>query len=339
MTPDQRERYSRQIRFQGIGDKGQQALLKARVAIVGCGALGSTQAGLLARAGVGHLTLIDRDYVEISNLQRQFLYDETDARDGVPKASAAARAIADFASECHVTAAVDDLTSANVEDLLSDEDLILDGTDNFETRYLINDFAVRNAKPWIYGAAVGSYGITMPVVPGETPCLACVYPTPPGGAQPTCETAGVLGPATSTIASLQSALAMRILTGNTAEPPRITTVDVWTGKIRQISAPERDAACRACGQHDFIWLERKKRTPVSLCGRNAVQIHERNRPLDLKALSDTLVTVGEVRANDFALRFRTGPYELTIFPDGRAIIRGTQDIGVARSLYSRYIGS
>lgn len=338
MTPDQTERYSRQIRFGSIGEEGQARLLQARVAIVGCGALGSFQAGALARAGVGHLTLIDRDYVELSNLQRQWLYDERDAAEALPKAVAAANHIRAFASDCHVTALVSDLTPDNAEDLLGDADVILDGTDNFETRYLINDFAIDRGKPWVYGAAVGSYGLTMPVVPGSTACLSCVYPNPPSGVQPTCETAGVLGPLTSLIASLQTAIAMKLLTGHAVDPV-ITTVDVWNGPMRQVRQPARDPECRACGRRELAYLRGARRAPISLCGRNAVQIHERTRPLDLASLRAQLERAGEVRANEFALRFFLAPYEMTIFPDGRAIIKGTQDVGVARSLYARYVGA
>ncbi|HYO81028.1 MAG TPA: ThiF family adenylyltransferase [Bryobacteraceae bacterium] len=338
MTPDDLQRYSRQIRFGGIGDEGQRRLLGSRVAIVGCGALGSFQAGALARAGVGTLVLIDRDYVELSNLQRQWLYTETDAAEGSPKAIAAARAVAAFNSSLDVQPVVRDLTSRNADELLAHADLILDGTDNFETRYLINDYCIANDVPWIYGAAVGSYGLVMPILPNVTSCLACVYPEAPSGAQPTCETAGVLGPVTSAVASLQCAMALKLLAGG--EPRRaIITVDVWDGPVRTIQQPDRDPSCRACGRRDWIYLSGSKRAPVSLCGRNAVQIHERTRPVDLVGLRAQLEPLGIVRANEFALRFFTDPYELTVFPDGRAIIKGTQDVGVARSLYARYIGS
>lgn len=338
MTPDESDRYSRQIRFAGLGEAGQERLLRSRVAVVGVGALGSFGAGALARAGVGQLVLLDRDFVELSNLQRQWLYDEHDAAQGVPKAVAAASHLRQIASACHITALVADLTAANIEELLGNIDLIFDGTDNFETRYLLNDFAVSRGIPWMYGAAVGSYGLTMPIVPGRTACLACVYPFPPSGAQPTCETAGVLGPVTSVIGSLQSAQTMKILAG--LEPqPFLTTLDVWSGVIRQLPQPPRDPECRACGHRDFTYLTGQRRTPISLCGRNAVQIHERTRPLDLVSLRRQLEAAGEVRANEFALRFFPKPFEMTIFPDGRAIIKGTQDIGVARSLYAKYIGA
>jgi molybdopterin/thiamine biosynthesis adenylyltransferase len=338
MTPRDRERYSRQILFPGIGEAGQQRLLDARVAVVGCGALGSFQAGALARAGAGCLRIIDRDYVELSNLQRQWLFDQCDVEQGLPKSVAAARKLAAINSDIRIEPVVADLVPENADDLLGESDLILDGTDNFETRYLINDYAVSHALPWIYGAAVGSYGISMAVAPLKTACLRCIYPDPPAGAQPTCETAGVLGSITALIASLQVSEALRILCG--IEPSRkITTVDVWTGDIRQIAEPGPQPQCPACGLREFPYLNGERRAPVSLCGRNAVQIHERARPLDLHELATRLAPLGTVRANEFALRFETPPYLLTVFPDGRAIVKGTTDIGVARSLYARYIGS
>ena len=216
--------------------------------------------------------------------------------------------------------------------------LILDGTDNFETRYLLNDYCVRAGIPWIYGGAVGSYGIAMPVVPGRTACFACVYPEPPAGAQPTCETSGVLGPVTALVGSLQVSAAMKwIVSGEV--PEGIATADVWTGELRRIAQPARDPGCRACGRREFVWLEGRGRAPISMCGRNAVQIHELSRPLDLEALAERLRPLGQVRANEFALRFEIEPYLLTVFPDGRAIVKGTTDAGVARSLYARYIGA
>jgi molybdopterin/thiamine biosynthesis adenylyltransferase len=338
MTAGDRERYSRQILFAGIGEQGQQHLLDARVAVAGCGALGSFQAGALARAGIGLVRIIDRDYVELSNLQRQWLFDECDVERGMPKAAAAARKIAGINGAVRVEPVVADLTASNVEDLLGGVDLILDGTDNFETRYLINDFAVDRGVPWIYGAAVASYGIAMPVIPGQTACLRCVYPDPPAGAQPTCETAGVLGSVTALIASWQVGEAIKILCG-VRPAAKITTVDVWSGEIRQVAQPGPVADCPACGRREFPYLNGERRAPVSLCGHNAVQIHERSRPLELRDLAARLAPLGPVRANEFALRFEAPPYLLTIFPDGRAIIKGTSDVGVARSLYARYIGA
>ena len=338
MTPRHLERYSRQIRFPGIGEAGQQRLLDARVAVVGCGALGTFQAGALARAGVGFLRIIDRDYVELSNLQRQWLFDQCDAEQGLPKSIAAARKIAAINSDVTVDAAVADLIPSNIDELLGDVGLVLDGTDNFETRYLMNDYAVNRGVPWVYGAAVGSYGIAMPVVPGATACLRCVYPDPPSGVQPTCETAGVLGSITAVIASIQVSEAIKILCGAEVSR-RITTVDVWSGEIRQVAQPTADERCPCCGRREFPFLDGDRRSPVSLCGRNAVQIHERSRPLDLEDLAARLAPLGIVRANEFALRFETPPYLLTIFADGRAIVKGTTDVGLARSLYSRYVGA
>lgn len=340
MTPYDRERYSRQIRFSGIGETGQERLLAARAAVVGCGALGAFQAGALARSGVGSLRLIDRDFVELSNLQRQWLFEEEDAGQALPKAVAAARRLAGINSRIHLEPVVADLTAANIEEVLEGIELVLDGTDNFETRYLINDYAVRQGIPWIYGAAVGSYGLVLPILPERTACLTCVYPEPPSGAQPTCETAGVLNTVTAAVAALQTSAALKILSGHGNEvDARITTLDVWSGTIRQAAAPNRDPECPACGRREFPHLNRCHRVPISLCGRNAVQIHERRRPLDLRRLGAQLAAAGSVRANDFALRFFTPPYEMTIFPDGRAIVKGTTDIGVARSLYARYIGN
>ncbi|MFN7997236.1 MAG: ThiF family adenylyltransferase [Bryobacteraceae bacterium] len=340
MTSTERERYSRQILFHGVGEAGQKRLLRSNAAIVGCGALGSFQAAALARAGIGTLTIIDRDYVEPSNLQRQWLFEESDAAEALPKAVAAERRISRINSSVKVRGVIADLAPANIEDLLGDAQVILDGTDNFETRYLINDYALSRGIPWIYGAAVGSYGLAMPVLPERTSCLRCVYPDPPSGVQPTCETAGVLNSITATIAALQTADALKILAGRgDSVYPRITTVDVWSGVVRQVAQPDRDPGCPACGAREFVFLEGTRRAPVSLCGRNAVQIHERTRPLDLIQLKAALEPLGEVRANEFALRFFPPPYEITVFPDGRAIIKGTTDVGVARSLYARYIGN
>lgn len=340
MIPQSGERYSRQVLFAPMGRQGQDRILASRVAIVGCGALGSFQADALARAGTGFLRIIDRDFVELSNLQRQWLFDEADAENALPKAAAAAQRLKAINSQIVVEAAVADLIPSNAEELLDGVDLVLDGSDNFETRYLVNDFCVSRGVPWIYGAAVSSYGLTMPVFPGRGACLKCVYPEPPQGAQPTCETAGVLNAATSAIGALQVATALKILSGHAEEvAARITTMDVWKGEIRQVELPPPDPDCPACGRREFLHLAGRNRIPISLCGRNAVQIHERAKPLDLRRLAEQLARVGVVRANDFALRVMVAPYELTIFPDGRAIIKGTTDTGIARSLYAKYIGS
>jgi molybdopterin-synthase adenylyltransferase len=323
-----------------MGEEGQQRIRKASVAIVGCGALGSVQAETMARAGVSMLRIIDRDFVELSNLQRQFLFDENDATEAIPKAVAAARRLARVNSDVVLEPMVADLTASNAADLFEGIDLILDGTDNFETRFLINDAAVRGSIPWIYGAAVGSYGLKFAVIPGRSACLRCIYPEYPSAPQPNCETEGVLAPVTLTIAALQAADALGILARGTDEiENRITTVDVWSGEIRQIDAPPRDPDCPCCARREFVYLDGSRRAPVSLCGRNAVQIHERLRPVDLRELANRLGPIAPVRSNEFALRADLDPYELMVFPDGRAIIRGTTDVGLARSLYARYVGA
>jgi adenylyltransferase/sulfurtransferase len=334
------DRYARQVRFPGLGANGQSALSASQVAIVGCGALGGLQAETLARAGAGSIVLIDRDFVETSNLQRQFLFSEQDAAEALPKAIAAERRLRHINSEIRIRGIVADLDSASIHELLEGADLILDATDNFETRFLINDFAVARNVPWIYGAAVGSYGLMMPILPGHTACLRCIYPDPPSGIQPTCETAGVLGSITTLIASLQAGEALKILSGHPELVRRtIVRADSWSGGIREVPAPAKDIACPACAQHQFPWLNGSRRAPISLCGRNAVQIHERARPLDLAALRQRLEGLGKVMANEFALRFFHDPFEMTVFPDGRAIVKGTTDLGIARSVYARYIGS
>jgi adenylyltransferase/sulfurtransferase len=339
MTAAERQRYSRQILFAGIGEAGQELLLRAHAVVAGCGALGSFHAAALARAGVGRLTIIDRDYVEPANLHRQWLFEESDAAEGLPKAVAAARRLERINSSVAVRGVVADMTAENAADLLGGAGVILDGTDNFETRYLINDFAVSHGIPWIYGAAVGSYGLTMPVIPGHTACLRCVYPDPPAGPQPTCETAGVLNAIVSAVASLQVADALKILSGHTdLVRARITTIDVWEGGIRQIDAPPRDPDCPTCARREFPYLDESTRPAVRMCGRDAVQVREREGPIDLEELRARLEPLGEVRSSEFALRFLVPPYELTVFPDGRAIVKGTSDPGVARSLYARYVG-
>ncbi|HEX4278773.1 MAG TPA: ThiF family adenylyltransferase [Bryobacteraceae bacterium] len=333
------ERFSRQIRFAPFGPEGQENLHSATAVVVGCGALGTVQASLLARAGVGAIRLIDRDYVEESNLQRQVLYTEADARQGLPKAEAARRHLRDANSGIRVDASVSDLNPENADDLLAGAGVILDGTDNFETRLLINDYSVREGIPWIYGAAVGAYGIAMPVIPGDSACLRCIYPEPPAGTQPTCETAGVLGPVTSLIGSIQAMEAIKILSGRSGSVrQKIFTADLWYGPVRETAMPPRDPDCACCGRCEWIYLH-GRRAPVSLCGRNAVQIHELRRPLNLAALAAQLEGLGHVRSNEFALRFTTEDYDITAFPDGRAIIKGTTDVGVARGVYARYIGN
>jgi molybdopterin-synthase adenylyltransferase len=340
--PGKDDRYSRQILFRGIGAEGQRKLTAAHVAIVGCGATGSALAGLLSRAGVGTLRIIDRDYVEPSNLQRQSLFDEKDAAESLPKAIAAARKISAFNSQIMVEPKVADLVPENIEVLLEGMELILDGTDNFETRYLVNDYVIDRGLPWIYAAAVGSYAVTLNVIPGETACLACIFPDSPRGMVETCETSGILNSAVNLVASIAATEALKILVeGVTSTKLRRTLLsyDVWTNEHAEISAAKPRAACRACGQRDFVHLAGEGRPHITLCGRNSVQIHERHRPIDFAEMNQRLQAQGAVRHNDFVLKFWRDPYEMTLFPDGRAIIKGTTDPAIARSLYARYVGS
>ncbi len=336
------ERYSRQTLFHGIGVEGQRRLASGRVAIVGCGATGSALAGLLARAGVGALRIIDRDYVEPSNLQRQSLFDEKDALESLPKAIAAARKIASFNSEIAVEPEVNDLTPANIEGLLEEMDLILDGTDNFETRYLLNDYAVQQSIPWIYSAAVGSYGVTMNILPAKTACLACIFPDSPRGTVETCETSGILNSAVNVVASIAVTEVLKLLVAGPDAPQLRRTLlsfDVWTNQHGEISATQPRPDCRACGTKDFIHLAGEGLAHITLCGSNSVQIHEHQRPIDFAEMDRRLQPHGVVRHNDFVLKFWHDPYEMTLFPDGRAIIKGTTDTAIARSLYARYVGS
>ncbi len=340
MKPGIDERYSRQVLFAGIGAEGQRRLLDARIAIVGCGATGSSLAALLARAGVGTLRMIDRDYVEPSNLQRQTLFDEADAAESLPKAIAACQKIAAFNSQVVVEPHISDLRPENADELLSGVDLILDGTDNFETRYLMNDYAVKNSLPWIYTAAVGSYAITMNVIPGETACLSCVFPQSPGGMVETCETAGILNSAVNFAASVAATEALKLLIGAKEQLRRtLLSYDLWRNERAEVSAASPRPDCRTCGLREFPYLSGEGRPHITLCGRNSVQIHERARPINLEEMSDRLKPHGNVRHNAFVLKFWKEPFEMTLFPDGRAIIKGTTDTAVARSLYARYVGS
>jgi adenylyltransferase/sulfurtransferase len=334
------DRYSRQVLFPGIGPVGQAKITQGHIAIVGCGATGTCVAGLLARAGVGRLKIIDRDYVEPSNLQRQSLFDEADAAESVPKAVAAARKIAAFNSDVQVKPEVADLTPENIEVLLADVDLILDATDNFETRYLLNDFAVKFNKPWIYAAAVASYGVTMNILPGETACLACMFPAPPEGTVETCDTAGILNSAVNLIGSIQATEAIKFLVGARDKLRRtLLSFDVWSNEQAEIAASRPRTGCQTCEKHEFIHLAGERRPQITLCGRNSVQIHERSRPVDFAEMSSRLGHHGTVKHNAFVLKFWRDPYEITLFPDGRAIIKGTNDTAIARSLYARFVGS
>jgi adenylyltransferase/sulfurtransferase len=344
------ERYSRQILFPGIGAEGQRRLSLAHVAIAGCGATGAASASLLARAGIDTLTLIDRDFVEASNLQRQVLFDEADALDALPKAEAAKRKIARFNSGITVNAYVTDLVPANIAELFGGADLILDATDNFETRYLVNDYAVSSGKPWIYAAAIGAYAATMNILPkanGETTtpweataCLACIFPKPPSGPVETCDTSGILSTAVNFAASIQVTEALKFLTGQSERMRRtMLSFDLWSSERSEISTGKPDAECTVCGQRKFTHLAGELRPHITLCGRNSVQIHEHHRPVDFALMKQRLAPHGDVRFNDLLLRFQRGPHTITLFADGRAIVQGTTDTTVARSLYARFIGS
>jgi len=336
------ERYSRQMLFAAIGEDGQRRLLASSVVIVGCGAIGAAAAGLLVRAGVGRVRILDRDFVEPSNLQRQTLFDEADALAALPKAAAAERKLRAVNSSISIEGLVADLSSQNAAELLSGFDLILDGTDNFETRLLINDFAVSSRRPWIYAAAVASYGLTLTIRPGSTPCLACLLDSSPNGhgIDATCDTVGVLGPVVSLVASLEVAEALKLLSGHPeALHHRLLSCDVWTGRFQSVRVAQ-NPACRACARREFTYLSGQSQPHITLCGRDSVQIHERSRSLDLAALRHRLApTVSDLRHNDFLLSFRVDPYQMTVFADGRAILKGTKDPAVARSLYARYIGA
>ena len=339
MTADQKERYSRQIRLARIGEEGQQRLLESRAVIVGCGALGSFHAAALARAGVGEIVIIDRDYVEESNLQRQWLFDEQDAAEAMPKAAAAVRQLAKINSDVRTEARIADLTPANAEALLLPSDVILDGTDNFETRYLVNEVAVKHDRPWVYGGAVGTGGAVMTVLPGRSACLRCIFPKTPAGVLPTCDTAGILNSASATVAALQVAEVITVLVCEEEVQPRLTNLDVWAGVSRGVSTAERAADCPVCSKGEFDLLESPagQKTAV-LCGRDAVQVTGAGS-IDLTQLERTLSTLGEVKANEYALRFDIPPHQMTVFADGRAIIKGVHDTAQARSLYSRYVGA
>jgi molybdopterin/thiamine biosynthesis adenylyltransferase len=338
-------RYSRQARFGPIGEAGQKKLLASRVTICGCGALGTVLANHLVRAGVGFVRVVDRDFIETHNLQRQILFDERDVADNLPKAEAAARKLRAINSQVTIEPVVTDIDYTNIVDLVSDADLILDGTDNFETRYLINDAAVKLGKPWIFGGVIGSEGQTMTILPGGTPCLRCVIETsPPPGMTPTCETAGVLGPAVAVVASFEAVEAIKILSGaQDALNRELIMVDLWDWSFRRLKiAGLKDRVdCPCCKRREFEWLAGKLGShTTSLCGRNAVQVAtRRSEPLDFAELSARLAPLGQVRHNAYMLRFATEGYEFTVFPDGRAIIKGTNDIPKARTLYAQFVGS
>ena len=339
------DRYSRQVLFEGIGKEGQVRLARSKVVIIGCGALGAVQAETLARAGVGHLVLVDRDFVEESNLQRQIMFDESDALKRLPKAVAAAARIARVNSDIQVDPMVTDVTFENIEEVIAGANLVLDGTDNFETRFLINDACIKANISWVYGAAVGSYGLTMTVVPGQTPCIRCVLEgMPEPGSGPTCDTAGVIMPIVTTIASIQAAEALKLLTGHVQKLHRsLIRINVWDFEVNRLDLSDFDGVeqCPACGRGEFEYLRGTRRqVTTKLCGRNAVQIARSGAStVNFSALAERLQTAGHVSFNDFLLRFQVEGYDITVFQDARSIIRGTDDPAIARSLYARYIGA
>lgn len=337
------ERYSRQILFPEIGSEGQEKLGASRVLIAGCGALGASHAEMLSRAGVGRLRIVDRDFVEYTNLQRQTLFSEEDAHFRFPKAAAAKQRIAAINSEIDVEAVVADINNSNVESIIEGCDIVIDGTDNFQVRYLLNDACVKIGKTWIYGAAVSSYGATMTVIPQETPCLRCIFEEmPDAGSSPTCDTAGVIMPVISSISAIQVSEAIKLLVGDgTALHRSLVQIDVWQNDWRKIKLGLPNKDCKCCGQgvYEFLDADRQEFSAV-LCGRNAVQIAP-PKPvhLNLAEFADRIKFITSVNQNEYLVRFTIGENEITVFTDGRAIIKGTDDISKARSLYSRYIGT
>ena len=336
-------RYSRQERFAGIGPEGQARLGSSRVVIVGCGALGSVLAEQMCRAGVGRVTIVDRDFVEPSNLQRQSLFDEEDAAAGLPKAVAAETHLRRLNSEIEITGVIADLASDNATELLEGATLVLDGTDNFETRFLVNDVCVREGIPWVYGACVGAYGLAMLVRPRVTPCLRCVLEEmPPPGSGPTCDTAGVVAPIVHVVAGIQAAEALKLLAGREESLTRaLVAVDLWKGTFDVMDLSSRAPSCPSCteGRYDYAEVGATGGSAV-LCGRDAVQVRPpRGTRVDLAELARRFQGLGRVSANEYLVRMQTGEAEMVVFGDGRAIVRGVSDPAQARTLYAKYVGS
>ncbi len=333
-------RYSRQELFKPIGKDGQRKIRESVVAIVGCGALGSLQAEVLTRAGIGKLILIDRDFVEQSNLQRQSLFQETDAERVVPKAAAAAERLALMNSEVEIIPHVADLGPDTLH-LLKGANLILDGTDNFQVRFLLNDYCWKENVPWIYGACVGSSGTAAPFLPPSFPCLRCIFESePPPGSAPTCDTAGILWPAVGTVVSYQITAAFKLLTGNEVKP-EIMQMDLWNGEYRILSlAKAKRNDCQTCGLHQFPALQIQAIQETALCGRDAVQIRPpKSGSLDLDSIYKRWELIGASRRNPFLVKLALPENEIVLFADGRAIIKGTSDFTRARNLYAKYIGN
>ena len=345
---DDLARYARQMRYAPLGEAGQRRLLESSVLVCGCGALGSVIAESLVRAGVGHVRIVDRDFLELSNLQRQVLFNESDVAQRLPKAIAAANHLRQMNSSVEVEPIVADMTHQNVAHLAREVDLLIDGTDNFEARLLLNDYAIKHNVPWIYGGVIGAEGRVMPILPGKSGCLACLVPEAPApGETPTCDTAGVLGPAVGVIASLQAIEAIKLLTTNEeAVAQGLTVVDLWTNRWRRLAVSQVED-CRCCVRHEFDWLEgRRGSAAIKLCGRGAVQLTppEDSPRLDLATMRAKLAPLGEIEGNEFLIRLRLpkesseGEHEVTLFADGRAIIGGVETEAEARTVWSRCLG-
>jgi molybdopterin/thiamine biosynthesis adenylyltransferase len=339
------DRYVRQMRYAPLGEAGQRRLAESRVLLCGCGALGSVLASTLVRAGVGFLRLVDRDFLELNNLQRQVLYDEADVAEGLPKVVAAERKLRAVNSQIEIEAVVADVDATNIERLCGDVDLLLDGTDNFQTRFLLNDAALKFNKPWIYGGCIGAEGQTMTILPGETACLRCLmFDAPPPGTTPTCDTAGILGPIVNVVASFQALEAIKILSGaRDAVSRALTVIEMWENRLRQVDVSQlRDAVdCPACKHGEYLWLsgQRGGQSAV-LCGRNAVQLSQPGGVgISLDALAQKLAGVGRVTRNAYLLRLAVDVYQITVFADGRAIVAGTDDPAAARTVHAKYIGN
>ncbi len=338
------ERYSRQILFQHIGKDRQKLLMNRTAVVIGCGALGTISSSYLVRAGVGQLKIIDRDFIEENNLQRQILFDENDISENLPKAVAAQRKLQKSNNSVRIEGIVTDVNYSNIDELTSDADIIIDGTDNFESRFLINDFCVKNSVPWIYGACIGSRGVVMNIIPSSTPCLRCVFESMPQiGSFPTCDTAGVIGPIAGIVASFQAAEAIKILTGNYASVNKnLLEIDVWDTNFRQIDISElKDISnCPTCKLQNYEFLQAEVGVMTTfLCGKNAVQVMPRNiGTIDLRQLERRLSSIADVSSNAFMLKFMVNDHTFTVFPDGRAIITGTADSSTAKGLYSKYLG-
>ena len=341
-APSPAGRYSRQELFAGIGPEGQDKIRAAQVVVVGCGALGSALAEMMVRAGVKRLVVVDRDYVEESNLQRQSLFEEQDAAQGLPKAVAAEARLRRINSGVEVKGVVADVAPDTVDDLLRGADLVLDGTDNFEARFLVNDVCVREGIPWVYGACVGAYGLALLVRPRVSPCLRCVLEEmPPPGSGPTCDTAGVVAPIVHVVAGLQAGEALKVLAGRTESLlAGVVTVDLWQGLFEVMDLRAQAPSCPACTQGRYDYAAASAQGTAVLCGRDAVQVRApRGTRVDLRALAARLAPAGTVTANEHLVRFVGGDGELVVFADGRAIVKGVKDAAQARGLYAKYVGS